>query len=804
MTCASCAVRIEKALSRTPGVARAVVNFATREAKVQFRPERIRPEDLVQAVASEGYSAKVIDIREGPAARGEAGPARLAPKLTLKITGMHCASCAAKIEAALKQVPGVRAATVNLAAEKAYVDADEGQALLPAVLRAVEDVGYGATLWVPARRPQERAREADEARRLEERALCRDLAVALIFGLPVAVISMLMLRFPHVNLLLLGLTLPVWAYAGRRFHLQALRLARRLSANMDTLVSLGTTAAFLWSLVALLAGRPNQIYFDSAAVIIALVLLGKVLESRATRHAADAIRSLIKLQPPTARVERGGTPVEVPVEEVQVGDVLGVRPGERIPVDGIVVEGSSGVNESMLTGESLPVEKQPGSEVVGGSVNGTGAFRYRATRVGDDTTLAEIIRAVEAAQGSKAPIQRMADQVASVFVPVVILIAMVTFVGHLSASGNLAVATINAVAVLVIACPCAMGLATPTAIMAGTGKGAETGVLIRGGDSLEKVRKLTTVVFDKTGTLTRGEPTVTDVLPFNGWQTDAVLALAAAVEESSEHPLGQAIIRAAGERRLVPAAPALSEVRYIPGRGVSARRDTVTILLGNRKMMEENAVGLADSAPSLEKLESEGKTVALLAEGGRVVGLLGIWDPPKPEAARVVEALHHLGLGVAMLTGDARRTAQAVARLVGIEDVIAEVLPQQKLDAIAQLQKQGQLVAMVGDGINDAPALVQADLGIALGSGSAAALDNADMALLGDDLRGVLRALELSRRTVRTIKQNLFWAFIYNIVGIPVAALGWLNPMIAAAAMAFSSVFVVSNSLRLRGFRPSL
>ena len=346
MTCASCAVRIEKALSRTPGVARAVVNFATREAKVQFRPERIRPEDLVQAVASEGYSAKVIDIREGPDARREARLAALAQKLTLKITGMHCASCAAKIEAALKQVPGVRAATVNLAAEKAYVDADEGQALLPAVLRAVEDVGYGATLWVPARRPQERAREADEARRLEERALCRDLAVALIFGLPVAVISMLMLRFPHVNLLLLGLTLPVWAYAGRRFHLQALRLARRLSANMDTLVSLGTTAAFLWSLVALLAGRPNQIYFDSAAVIIALVLLGKVLESRATRHAADAIRSLIKLQPPTARVERGGTPVEVPVEEVQVGDVLGVRPGERIPVDGIVVEGSSGVNES--------------------------------------------------------------------------------------------------------------------------------------------------------------------------------------------------------------------------------------------------------------------------------------------------------------------------------------------------------------------------------------------------------------------------------------------------------------------------
>jgi Cu+-exporting ATPase len=710
----------------------------------------------------------------------------------------------ATVETALKQVAGVRAATVNLATEKAYVEADGGQASVPDMIRAVKEAGYGAAVSVPSRRQQERAREAEEARHLEEKVLRRDLVVAVVFGAPVAVLSMLMLRFRYENQLLLGLTLPVWAYAGRRFHRNALRLARHLSANMDTLVSLGTTAAFLWSLVALCGGKPNQVYFDSAAVIITLVLLGKVLESRATRHASDAIRSLVALQPPLARVERGGTPVEVPVEEVQVGDVLVVRPGEKIPVDGVIVEGTTGVNESMLTGESLPVEKQPGREVVGGSINGTGAFRYRATRVGEDTTLAEIIRVVEAAQGSKAPIQRMADQVASVFVPIVIFIAMLTFVGHLAASHDWAVATINAVAVLVIACPCAMGLATPTAIMVGTGKGAETGVLIRGGDSLEKVRKLTTVVFDKTGTLTRGEPTVTDVVAFNGWHADAVLALAAAVEESSEHPLGQAVIRAAGERQLAPAAPGLCDVRYLPGRGVSARRDAASILLGNRKMMEEDAVPLADSEAPLQRLESEGKTGVLLAAGGRVVGLLGIWDPPKPEAAQVVQSLHHLGLRVAMLTGDARLTAQAVARVVGIDDVVAEVLPRQKLDAIARLQKQGQQVAMVGDGINDAPALAQADLGIALGSGSAAALDNADIALLGNDLRGVVRALELSRRTVRTIKQNLFWAFIYNIVGIPVAALGWLNPMIAAAAMAFSSVFVVSNSLRLRRFRPSL
>ena len=802
MHCASCAARIEKALGRVSGVSKAVVNLPTAEAHVHFDFTRVRSEDLVEAVVREGYGASVVSVEDRSAGRRDAG-APSQEKIEFDITGMHCASCVATVEGALKQVAGVRAANVNLATQKAYVEVDGGQTLIPAIIHAVEESGYGASVSVPSRRRQERAREAEEARRAEDRALRRDLIVAVFFGVPVAIISMLMMRFPYVNQLLLALTLPVWVYAGRRFHRNALRLARHLSANMDTLVSLGTTAAFLWSLVALLTGKSNQVYFDSAAVVIVLVLLGKVLESRATRHASDAIRSLIELQPPTARVQREGNPVEVLVEEVRVGDVLVVRPGERIPVDGILVDGATGVNESMLTGESLPVEKQPGSEVFGGTINGTGAFHYRATRVGDETTLAEIVRVVEAAQGSKAPIQRLADQVASVFVPIVILIAILTFAGHLLAGRDWAVATINAVAVLVIACPCAMGLATPTAIMVGTGKGAAIGVLIRGGDSLEKVRNLTTVVFDKTGTLTRGQPTVTDVLAFEGWEANAVLALAAAVEELSEHPLGQAIIRAACERGLTPAGAGLSDFSYVPGRGVRARRNQEKLLLGNRGMMEENGIPLSGSELSLLKLESDGKTGVLLSESGRVVGLLGIWDPPKPEAARVVEALHGLGLRVAMLTGDARLTAQAVARVVGINEVVAEVQPRQKLDSIAQLQKQGQLVAMVGDGINDAPALAQADLGIALG-GSAAALDNADIALLGDDLRGVLRALELSRRTVRTIKQNLFWAFIYNVVGIPLAALGWLNPMLAAAAMACSSVFVVSNSLRLRRFRSSL
>jgi Cu+-exporting ATPase len=509
------------------------------------------------------------------------------------------------------------------------------------------------------------------------------------------------------------------------------------------------------------------------------------------------------LQPPTARVERDGTILELPVAEVCVGDVVVVRPGEKIPVDGTVLEGTTGVNESLLTGESLPVEKQPGSEVIGGTINGTGSIRYRATRVGEDTTLAEIVRIVEAAQGSKAPMQRLADQVAGVFVPIVMGIAVVTFGLHWWLAHNLAAAVINAVAVLVIACPCAMGLATPTAIMVGTGKGAEEGVLIRGGDSLEKVRHLKTVIFDKTGTLTRGRPEVVDIVPLAGTNPAELLAVAAAVEQSSEHPLGEAIVRAATQRQGAP-PQGLSDFAYTPGRGVRARLAQEAVLLGNRRLMEESGVLLGEAERALAALESEGKTTVLVARGNRLVGVLGIADPAKAEAAHVVEALHELGLRVMMLTGDTRPTAEAIARAVGIDEVIAEVSPQEKLEAIARLQKRGQVVAMVGDGVNDAPALAQADLGIALGSGSAVALESADIALPGDDLRGVVRAIQLSRRTVRIIKQNLFWAFIYNVVAIPVAALGWLNPMIAAAAMAFSSVFVVTNSLRLRRFSPSL
>jgi Cu+-exporting ATPase len=803
MTCSSCAVRIEKALNRLPGVAQAAVNLATEQARVQFDPSQAGPDDLIRAVQQEGYEAKVSSFG-GRRAISSPVDARISQqKISLDITGMHCASCVTNIEEALKAVPGVHSAAVNLATEKAVVEMDTSQVNALALVRAVQEAGYGATLAIPMLRARGEAEARDRKRQVEDRILRRDMWLAVVLGVPVAAISMLMVRFAYVNQMLLVMTLPVWAYAGRRFHSNALRLARHFSANMDTLVSLGTTAAFSWSVVAMLTGKADQVYFDSAALIITLILVGKTLESRAKRRASDSIRALMDLQPPTARVERDGAVLELPVEQVRVGDVVVVRPGERIPVDGMVIDGTTGVDESLLTGESLPVEKQAGSEVMGGTVNGTGAFRYRATRVGEETTLAEIIRVVEAAQGSKAPLQRLADQVAGVFVPVVIGIALLTFGVHLALGHGLATAIINSVAVLVIACPCAMGLATPTAIMVGTGKGAEVGVLIRSGESLEKVRRLSAVVFDKTGTLTRGRPEVIDAIPLAATDSAELLSLAAAVEQSSEHPLGEAIVRAAAQRAIQPRA-GLSGFSYTPGRGVRSELGGESVLLGNRQLMEESGVTLIDGEKQLARLEGEGKTAVLVAKASRLMGLLGIADPPKSEAEDVVEALRRMGLKVVMLTGDARPTAEAIARAVGIDEVVAEALPQEKLSALERLQQQGEVVAMVGDGVNDAPALARADLGIALGSGSAVALESADIALLGDDLRGVVRAIELSRRTVRTVKQNLFWAFFYNIVGIPVAALGWLNPMIAAAAMAFSSVFVVTNSLRLRRFSPSI
>jgi P-type Cu+ transporter len=721
--------------------------------------------------------------------------------VVLDLSGMTCSSCALHIEEGLKETPGVKTAAVNFATEQARVEIIEGRVRPDDLIRAVQDAGYEARVAVPKKsKSAAESSEREKEHAKEDAILRRDLVIALALAIPVAVISMAKLRLPHVGLVELLLTTPVWAYAGRRFHVTSLRLARHGSANMDTLVSMGSSTAFLWSVAALVVGRPDQIYFDSAAVIIALILLGRVLETRAKRRASKAIQTLLQLQPVTAHLERQGEVSDVALEALQAGDVILVKPGEKLPVDGVVISGVTGVNESMLTGESVPVEKQPGSEVTGGTLNGTGTIRYRATRVGDETTLAEIVRVVEAAQGSKAPIQRMADTVAGIFVPVVIGIAAVTFAAHYLLAHNLAAAIVDAVAVLVIACPCAMGLATPTAILVGTGKGAEKGILIKSGESLEKVRKLTTVVFDKTGTITRGEPEVTDVKPVDGSSSKDLLRAAAAVELASEHPLGEAVLKAARQRNIEFAAVAVNDFEYSPGQGLSATWEGSPVLLGSAAWLREKGIPIQQAAETLQSLRAEGKTVILLARDMKLVGVLGILDQPRTEAKSVIQTLHRHGLKTRMLTGDSRTTAEAVARGVGIDEVVTEVLPHKKLEVIRDLQSHGEVVAMVGDGVNDAPALAQANLGIALGSGSAAALETADIGLLGDDLRGVVRAIELSRGTVRTIKQNLFWAFIYNVIGIPIAASGWLNPMIAAAAMAFSSVFVVTNSLRLKKF----
>ncbi len=751
---------------------------------------------------------------------GAAAPERL----TLDITGMHCASCVARIETALKQVPGVQEASVNLATERATVAFDPAAAPREKLLEAVAAAGYEAR--VSERAP---ALSAPAERDRAQAQLRRRLLLGLLLTAPVSVLSMAFGDFPGRSPLLLLLTLPVWLYCGWPFHAGALKNLRHRAANMDTLVSLGTTAAFFYSIAAsFVLGRAEEVYYDTTAVIITLILLGRYLEQRARARTGEAIRRLLELQPQTARVVRNGAEVEVAIGEVAAGDMVVVRPGERLPVDGEVLEGASAVDESMLTGESLPVDKKPGDLVTGATLNAHGALRYRATRVGQDTTLAQIVRLVEQAQGSKAPIQRLADRVAGGFVPVVIVIALVTFGGWmLLGAGGLAAALIHAVAVLVIACPCAMGLATPTAIMVATGKGAESGMLIKGGESLEKACQLTTIVLDKTGTLTRGRPEVTDIVPL-GISEEELLRLAAAVEAHSEHPLGRAVVRAA-EQRLERAAgvgqlnvlqagkapvpqtgrpwlPLSSEFTALPGFGARASVNGHAVVVGTRELLRREGADPTPLEERLKALEDQGKTALLVAQDARAMGILAVADTLQPEAPEAVAALKALGLEVLMITGDNRRTALAIARQAGIGEaqVLAEVLPQDKARRVEELQRQGKVVAMVGDGINDAPALAQADIGMAMGTGTDVAIEAADVTLVGGDLRAIVRAIQLSRRTVRTIQQNLFWAFVYNVIGIPLAALGYLNPMVAAAAMALSSVSVVTNSLRLRRFRPAV
>jgi len=810
MTCAACARHIEESLASTPGVAQVAVNFATARATVAYDPARASIFDLIKSVKSAGY--------------GTAGTTRAV--FALDQSGPRPDS-AQPIESSLERIPGVISASLNLTTQEVLVEYLIGKTDLDSIRKAIEERGYRVRIEPSIADPAAADWEA-EARQKEYRELRRRLLIAALFSSPILVISMShgrieILNFPGVNWLQLVLTTPVVFYCGSQFYAGAWAAFRHRFADMNTLIAVGTGTAYVYSVFATVfpswfvtgvhrsmpgMSEPPPVYFEAAAVIIALILLGRLLETRARGRTSEAIRKLIGLQPKTARVIRDHVESDVPIENVIIGDVIVVRPGERIPVDGIVLSGASSIDESMLTGESIPVEKSAGSEVFGATINKTGSFNFNATKVGKDTALQQIVRMVQEAQGSKAPIARTADVISGIFTPTVIIIAVVTFVVWFLVSPpevRLSMALVNFVSVLIIACPCALGLATPTAIMVGTGKGAEKGILIKGGETLERAHRIQTVVLDKTGTITKGEPILTDIQAFDGISCNEMLALVAAAERASEHPLGEAIVRAAIERK-IPLAE-VEEFNATAGKGIAARVNGRRVLLGNQSFMVDQRIELGGLEDRVRDFADAGKTAMSVAIDGRLAGVIAVEDQIKPESEAAIRTLQQLGLDVVMITGDNRRTAEAVANRVGIHKVLAEVLPEGKAEEIKRLQQQGRIVGMVGDGINDAPALAQADVGIALGTGTDVAIEASDLTLIRGDLRGVVTAIALSRATIRTIKQNLFLAFIYNIIGIPIAAgllypiTGWLlSPVIASAAMSFSSVSVVLNSLRLRRF----
>jgi Cu+-exporting ATPase len=743
---------------------------------------------------------------------------------TLDIEGMTCASCASFVEKSLSRTPGVQRAMVNFATEKATVDYVPTQASPATLKEAVVNAGYGVVERAPDTSAAERSAEIDRQKALAYQKLKRRFGAAVGLAVIIMPLSMLMLwpammqrvNMQWLNYGLLFLTLPVLLYSGREFYESAWNGFKHRAANMDTLIAVGTGAAFLYSLAATVVpgfftsrGLMPEVYYDTTATIIALILLGKVLELRAKTQTSSAIRSLMGLQAKTARVVRpDGAEVGVPIEQVQLGDIVVVRPGEKVATDGLITEGSSALDEAMLTGESLPVQKQAGDPVFGATLNKTGSFRFRVTKVGADTMLSQIVKLVEDAQGSRAPIQRLADKVSAIFVPTVVVIAILTFVlwFDLAPVGTrLPLALVNFVAVLIIACPCALGLATPTAIMVSTGKGAEHGVLIRNAEALEKAYQVNTVLLDKTGTITRGEPAVTDfVAP--GQDAPRLLQLVAAVERQSEHPLAEAVVRHADAQRASNLAA--TGFRAVEGKGAAATVEGQAVLIGNHRLLSDEGVSLSpELTAQAEQLLRQAKTVLYVAVAGQAVGLIGVADTVRDTSAAAIKKLQALGIEVVMMTGDNPQTAAQVAGQVGITRYFAEVLPQDKAGKVKELQAEGRTVAMVGDGINDAPALAQADIGLAIGSGTDVAMEAAGITLMRSDLNGVVTAIELSRQTIRTIKQNLFFAFIYNTLGIPIAAgllypfFGiLLSPMLAAGAMALSSVSVLTNSLRLRAF----